>query len=83
MSEKCEYCGSRCSDARGNCGACGAPLPIIKAPWYDNMQPWNISVARDTDGGLVFVDVNDQRFHAYFPETMASTTYNPSMVTIS
>ena len=24
---KCEYCGSKIMDARGNCGACGAPLP--------------------------------------------------------
>lgn len=23
---KCIYCGSRCTDSRGNCGACGAPL---------------------------------------------------------
>ena len=23
---KCDYCGSRCIDSRGNCGACGAPL---------------------------------------------------------
>lgn len=24
---RCEYCGSRVVDSRGNCGACGAPLP--------------------------------------------------------
>lgn len=22
----CKFCGSRCIDVRGNCGACGAPL---------------------------------------------------------
>ena len=26
-ARKCEYCGSKIMDARGNCGACGAPLP--------------------------------------------------------
>ena len=25
----CEYCGSRYVDERGNCGACGAPLPAL------------------------------------------------------
>lgn len=25
--DRCEYCGSRCEDKHGNCGACGAPLP--------------------------------------------------------
>jgi len=24
--QQCHYCGSRCEDARGNCGACGAPF---------------------------------------------------------
>ena len=24
--KKCGYCGSHSTDARGNCGACGAPL---------------------------------------------------------
>ena len=26
MLDKCYYCGSRCTDSRGNCGACGAPI---------------------------------------------------------
>jgi len=25
ITSKCDYCGSRCTDSRGNCGACGAP----------------------------------------------------------
>ena len=33
MSSACEYCGSRCDDWRGNCGACGAPKPHMK---YDD-----------------------------------------------
>ena len=24
--QQCHYCGSRCEDSRGNCGACGAPF---------------------------------------------------------
>lgn len=24
-NKTCLYCGSKCDDARGNCGACGAP----------------------------------------------------------
>ena len=24
--QQCQYCGSRCEDWRGNCGACGAPF---------------------------------------------------------
>ena len=30
MSDACEYCGSRCDDWRGNCGACGAPKPHVE-----------------------------------------------------
>ena len=83
MSEKCEYCGSRCSDARGNCGACGAPFPVVDIPWYAKMQPWNNLVSRDYVNEITAVSADDPRFHAYFPDTMAATTYNPPMVTIS
>jgi len=50
----CEYCGSRCTDVRGNCGACGAPkehkdiltchddLPEFR-PWYMRISHWNIN----------------------------------------
>lgn len=54
MTVRCEYCGSRCMDERGNCGACGAPLPerpplLIKhdtSDWYKALEQWNV-------GGLV------------------------------
>lgn len=52
----CEYCGSRCIDQRGNCGACGAPLPEPPrlVAWHQ-MNQWNV-------GGLVSKEYARQNY---------------------
>lgn len=44
-ADQCEYCGSRCDDSRGNCGACGAPRK--QESWEDvNNRARSVDVAK-------------------------------------
>lgn len=56
----CLYCGSRCLDQRGNCGSCGAPLPVDPDQWYLKLEGWSTSRLMSRDSARIHLGISDE-----------------------